>query len=104
MCLGLYLLGNKYANPEEYAAFWLMLAFFIIFAIIDISFGFYQAIACKLKGDWVTYTVKETEMKPVGEGDTDPPKKSPSPVSSFVNRIGAICKTKHISYQLYYTG
>ncbi|XP_065905952.1 putative ferric-chelate reductase 1 [Dysidea avara] len=83
VCIGLYLFGNKYANPEEYATFWLMLAFFIIFAIIDVSFGFYQGIACKLKRDWVTSTVKETEMKPVGEGDTDPPKKSPSPDHLF---------------------
>jgi len=71
VCIGLYLFGEKYANPEEYAAFWVMLTFFIIFAIIDISFGFYQGIACKIKEDWVT---------PVKQ-NTDPPKKSPSPVS-----------------------
>jgi len=76
VCIGLYLFGEKYANPEEYAAFWVMLVFFIIFAIIDVSFGFYQGIACKLKEDWVTPGEKEK----IGGKDTDPPKKSPSKV------------------------
>jgi len=77
VCIGLYLFGDKYASPEEYAAFWVMVAFFVIFAIIDISFGFYQGIACKLKEDWV----KPIERQKIGGKDTDPPKYSPSKVS-----------------------
>jgi len=83
ICIGLYLFGEKYANPEEYAAFWVMLSFIIIFAIVDISFGFYHAIACKLRNEWVTPIPKEVEMKQVGGSDVDPlqTKQDPSPVS-----------------------
>ena len=85
MCIGLYLFGEKYANPEEYAAFWVMIVFFIIFGIYDFTFSIYNIIAKMVNEDWVKPTEKEIEMKQVGSGDggasSGPPKKAPSPVS-----------------------
>ena len=80
MSLGLYLFGQKYANPEEYIAFVAMLAFFIAFTVIDISFTIYKIIA---KTEWVTPTEKKGEMERLQSvnDDSNPPKKSPSPVS-----------------------
>lgn len=91
MCIGLYLFGEKYANPEEYAAFWVMIAFIIIFGGYELIFYLYNMIAKRVDEDWVKPTENEVEMKQVGAGDggasAGPPKKDPSPVSCnyFVN-------------------
>jgi len=85
VCIGLYLFGEKYANPEEYAAFWVMIAFMIVFAVYEISFYTYNLIAKNVNEDWVKASEQEIEMKQVGGADSGtsvgPPKKSPSPVS-----------------------
>jgi len=85
VCLGLYLFGEKYANPEEYAAFWVMIVFVIIYGTYEITFSIYNLLAKAFNEDWVKATEKEVEMKQVGAGDggtsSGPPKKAPSPVS-----------------------
>ena len=85
MCIGLYLFGDKYANPEEFAAFWIMIAVLIIFGIYELTFYGYHLLAERINEDWVKATEKEVEMKQVGAGDggtsAGPPKKDPSPVS-----------------------
>ena len=52
VCIGVYLFGEKYANPEEYAAFWVMVAFFIVFGIYDFTFSIYNTIAKMVNEDW----------------------------------------------------
>jgi len=91
VCIGLYLFAEKYANPEEYAAFYVMLIFFIIFATYDISFGLYKVIASKYKKQWVMPIEKkavemehlqaDSEEEDDDERTVQLTKKSPSPVS-----------------------
>lgn len=86
--LGLYLFGDKIANPEEFDAFWVMIALVVAFAVVDLSLYIFFLLSRSFCEDRTKPTEGEREMKQYGAASDDPPskpKKDPSPVSREYN-------------------
>ena len=82
--LGLYLFGDKIANPEDFDAFWVMIALVVAFATVDLSLYIFFLISRSFCEDRTKPTEGDVEMKQYGASSGDPPpkpKKDPSPVS-----------------------
>ena len=93
--IGLFLFGDKIANPQDMNAYWVFVALVSAFWVLDVAMGIYFGYSryyCPEK----TQPVKEvdqseTEMKKIGESDDSSPpppsKKTPSPVRSSLGKI-----------------
>ena len=80
--IGLYLFGDKVANPQDFDAFWVMIGVVVLFAIVDFSLYVYFLLSRYFCEDKTK--PEEIEMKQHGSagGDSPPmPKKAPSEVS-----------------------
>lgn len=87
--LGLYLFGDKIANPEEFDAFYVMIALVVLFAAVDFSLYLFFLLSRSFCEDRTTPTESEREMKDVATaGDPPPkPKKDPSPVTNHLFKV-----------------
>jgi len=85
VCVGLYLYVEKYTDSEEYTVFYVMIGFFALCTIYEISFSLYKVIVNKFMKDWVTpieQSMGELEhLQADSKKDKPAIRKLPSPVS-----------------------
>ena len=93
--IGLYLFGDKIANPEDMNAYWVMVALVATFVIVDGSLSLYFGLSrryCVERTEAKEDEKPEMELKEINSSSNSvnslppqpPRKKIPSPVSHFI--------------------
>ena len=93
--IGLYLFGDKIANPQNISAYWVMVALVVIFGIVDGSMSTYFGFSryyCAERTQAREEEKPETELNEISSTDNmtspspqpSPSKKTPSQVSATV--------------------
>ena len=94
--IGLFLFGDKIANPQDMNAYWVFVALVSAFGLLDgamsIYFGFSRYYCPEKTQPKKEVDQSETEMKKIDGSLSDssspppPSKKTPSPVRSFLEK------------------